>query len=68
MPRKDDTKEVDEIAKMFGIEGDRRFDFGDFLEESKRHGDRGSKNDRGDFTRPELQRKAREFLKLPDAD
>ena len=61
MPRKDDIKEVDQIARKFGI-------VGDFLEHCKQNGDRGSKNDRGDFTRPELERKAREFLQLPDGD
>jgi hypothetical protein len=42
--------------------------FGDFLEDCKAQGDRGTKNERGDFTRSELEEKAREFLGLPDVD
>ncbi len=39
-----------------------RQEFGDFIEECKRIGDRGTKNSRGDFTWSELEKKAREFL------
>lgn len=39
-----------------------RRDFGDYLEDCKNSGDRGTRNDRGDFTWPELEEEAREFL------
>jgi hypothetical protein len=60
--RKRDIREVDRIAKQFDMDGDTRKEFGDYLEECKRSGDVGSKNDRGDFTWSELEQKAREFL------
>jgi len=68
MPRKTDLREVDQVAGQFGIKGSARTAFGRHLEECKTHGDTGSKNDRGDFTRDELIKKAREFLGLPDKD
>jgi len=43
-----------------------RREFGDFLEQCKRTGDRGTKNKRGDYTEAELQKKAKEFLGLTD--
>lgn len=42
-----------------------RREFGVFLEECKRSGDTGSRNDRGDFTWSELRAKAKEFLGRP---
>lgn len=36
--------------------------FGKFLEDLKQHGQGGSANERGDFTREELEEKAQEFL------
>ena len=66
MSRKKDLREVDDVANAFDMDDEERFEFGDFLEDSKAHGDRGTKNDRGDFTRPELERKAREFLGLTE--
>lgn len=68
MPRKKDLREVDQVALDFGIRGLARSRFGKFLETCKHHGDVGSKNDKGDFTRPELEQKAKEFLGLPDED
>ena len=68
MGRKKDLKEVDDVAGQFDMTDEERLEFGDFLEDSKAHGDRGSKNDRGDFTRPELVQKARDFLGLPDVE
>lgn len=59
MGRKDDLKQVDAVAREFGIFD--RHEFGDYLEECKASGDRGTKNDRGDFTYEELQAKAKEF-------
>ncbi len=60
--RKQDLREVDRIAKQFGMDEDTRKEFGDYLEDCKRAGDRGSKNERGDFTWEELEAMAREFL------
>jgi hypothetical protein len=44
-----------------------RREFGDFLEQRKRAGDRGTKNRRGDYTDAELREKAREFLGMANA-
>jgi hypothetical protein len=60
--KKRDIQEVEEIARQFGMDEEERRDFGDYLEECKHSGDCGTKNDRGDFTWPELEQKAREFL------
>jgi hypothetical protein len=65
MGRKEDIKEVERIARKHGMTEEQRRDFGDFLEECKREGDGGTKNERGDFTWDELDRKAREFLGEP---
>lgn len=62
MGKKQDIKDIEAVAKQFGMDEEARRDFGDFIEECKRSGDRGSKNDKGDFTWQELERKAREFL------
>jgi len=62
MGRKENLREVDKVAKQFGMTMEQRRDFGDFLEDCKNSGDTGTKNDRGDFTWPELEAKAREFL------
>jgi hypothetical protein len=62
MGRKQDIKEVDSLAKKHGMTEEQRRDF---LEECKREGDGGSKNERGDLTWDELDRKAREFLGEP---
>ncbi len=64
MGRKSDIREVDAIAKKFGMDPESRQEFGDFIEECKRIGDCGTKNSRGDFTWSELEQKAREFLGL----
>ena len=66
MGRKDDIREIDAIAKQFGMDAETRKEFGDYLEECKRTGDRGTKNDRGDFTWNELEQKARECLGLDE--
>lgn len=68
MGRKKDLKEVDDVANAFDMDETERFEFGDFLEDCKAQGDRGTKNERGDFTRSELAEKAREFLGLSDED
>lgn len=58
MGRKSDLKRVDAVAKEFGLD---RNEFGAYLEDCKVHGDRGTENDRGDFTWDEMRDKAREF-------
>jgi hypothetical protein len=62
MARKPDIKEIERMARKHGMTEEQRRDFGDFVEECKRAGDGGTKNDRGDFTWDELDRKAQEFL------
>jgi hypothetical protein len=68
MGRKRDLKEVDAVADAFDMDDEERFAFGDFIEDCKAQGDRGTKNERGDFTRLELEEKAREFLGLPEEE
>jgi hypothetical protein len=60
--RKRDIKDVEAVARRFGMDPETRRDFGDYLEDCKRAGDVGTRNDRGDFTRDEMVGKAREFL------
>lgn len=62
MARKQDIKDVERVAKQFGMDSEQRRDFGDYLEDCKNAGDCGTRNDRGDFTWAELEEKAREFL------
>ena len=66
MGRKPDQKQVDAVADEFDMTEEERFGFGDYLEECKARGDRGTKNDRGDFSWIELKSKARELLCLPE--
>lgn len=61
MPKKD-IIQINEIAREFKMNSFQRKEFGYFLEEEKRLGYGGTKNDRGDFTYQELREKAREFL------
>jgi len=60
MGRKRDIRQIEAIAKEFGMEPDERREFGDYVEECKRHGEGGSGNN-GDFTYEELREKAHEF-------
>ncbi len=46
---KEDIKQVNRIAKEFGMSTDARRDFGKFLELEKANGYGGTKNKRGDF-------------------
>ena len=62
--RKEDLKQVDDVAREFEMSKERRRDFGEFLESEKAAGNGGSANDRGDFTYQELRTKAAEFLQL----
>jgi hypothetical protein len=61
MGHKADIREVDRAAKDAGIPDELRPEFGRFLERCKRNGDRGTKNDRGDYTREELKERAERF-------
>ncbi|MBA4067110.1 MAG: hypothetical protein C0501_26065 [Isosphaera sp.] len=65
MGHKRDITQSQAIAEEFGMDVETRFEFGDYIEECKRQGDRGS-GKRGDFTYAELRAKAREFLGLGD--
>ncbi|MEY2910853.1 MAG: hypothetical protein RLZZ184_162 [Cyanobacteriota bacterium] len=47
MGKKDDIKQVDTIAREFGMLGKERKAFGRFLEQEKRNGYGGTLNDRG---------------------
>jgi hypothetical protein len=62
MGKKDDIKQIDAIAREFGMLGKERKAFGRFLEQEKTNVYVGTLNDRGDFTYPELRQKAKEFL------
>ncbi len=62
MGRKRDLKQVDAIAREFGMDADARDGFGKYLGGCKAAGDRGTGNARGDFTYEELRVKARELL------
>ena len=59
MARKRDLRRVDAVAQEFGLD---REEFGAYIEDCKAHGDRGTWNSRGDFTRAEMREKARELL------
>lgn len=58
MGRKADLRQVDSVAREFGID---RAEFGDYLEACKAAGELGTANDRGDYTYAELRQKAQEF-------
>lgn len=57
MARKRDLREVDAVAAEFRLD---RNEFGDFIHEPKRRGERGSKPN-GDFAMDELRDWARRF-------
>jgi hypothetical protein len=60
---------VDAVIDEFkdrGMDEETGFLFRDYLHECKDSGDRGTQNERGDFTMDELRAKAREFLGLED--
>jgi hypothetical protein len=61
---KKDIKQIEDIAKEFGMTPRERQQFGKFLESEKESGQGGTYNKRGDFTYKELQKKAREFLEI----
>jgi len=60
MGRKRDIRQIEAIAREFGMDLEERREFGDYVEECKRCGEHGS-GPNGDFTYDELRGKAREF-------
>lgn len=58
---KKDVSQVYAVARMFGMDAETRWEFGDYIEDCKQSGERGSQQ-RGDFTWAELEERAREFL------
>jgi len=61
MGRKRDIRQIEAIAREFGMDPHQRREFGDYVEDCKRRGDGGSQPG-GDFTYEELRAKAQEFL------
>lgn len=59
---KSDVKQVNDAAREVGMSDEDRRDFGQFLEDEKKAGRGGTKNDRGDYTWKELIKKAKEFM------
>jgi hypothetical protein len=60
MSKKRDIRQVEAIAKEFGMGLEERREFGDYIEDCKRRGEKGSGKD-GDFTYEELRDKVPEF-------
>ena len=60
MGKKRDIRQIEAIAREFGMDPDERREFGDYVEDCKRSGERGSGN-AGDFTYDELRAKVTEF-------
>jgi hypothetical protein len=60
MGRKHDIRQIEAIAQEFGMDPEERREFGDYIEECKRSGEKGTGSN-GDFTFGELREKAREF-------
>lgn len=60
MSKKRDIRQIEAIAVEFVMSPDERREFGDYIEECKRNGERG-KADNGDFTYEELRAKVPEF-------
>jgi hypothetical protein len=60
--KKADIRQLEAVARKFQMTPEQRRDFGDYVEGLKAAGQRGSKNERGDFTYTELEELAREFI------
>ncbi|MEC4819594.1 MAG: hypothetical protein SAK29_40940 [Scytonema sp. PMC 1069.18] len=58
MVKKKDILQVEAVAREFNMTEEQRREFCDFLEDEKATGNGGTKNERGDFTYPELRQKA----------
>ena len=57
---KRDIRQIEAIANEFGMDSQERREFGDYIEDCKRSGARGS-GQNGDFTYGELRDKVPEF-------
>ena len=64
MGRKQDLRKVDWIAKEGGLTEEQRDQFGDYLHDCKSSGDKGTRNDQGDYTDDEMREKLKEFKDL----
>lgn len=60
MGKKRDIRQIESIAREFGMDSRTRRAFGKFIEDCKASGEKGSAVD-GDFTYEELRAKAQEF-------
>lgn len=60
MAKKRDIRQIEAIAREFDMDAEERREFGDYIEDCKRSGERGSGQD-GDFTYSELRTKVPEF-------
>ncbi|MFI5455280.1 MAG: hypothetical protein ACHRXM_07485 [Isosphaerales bacterium] len=60
MGKKRDIRQIEAIAREFVMDSEERREFGDYVEDCKRRGDKGSGKD-GDFTYGELRDKVSEF-------
>jgi hypothetical protein len=60
MGRKRDIRQIEAITAEFDMDDEERREFGDYIEECKRMGERGSGKN-GDFTYQELRDKVPEF-------
>jgi hypothetical protein len=67
MGNKADIRRIRQIAARFGMTREQRRLFGDYVEECKRKGIRGTGNERGDYNWQELEQRATEFIE-PDSD
>lgn len=60
MGRKRDIRRIESIARESGMSYEERRESGDYVEDCKREGQRGS-GPRGDYTYPELRQLVAEF-------
>jgi hypothetical protein len=60
MGKKRDIRQIEAIARQFQMDDEERREFGDYVEECKRRGERGSA-DNGDFSYQELIEMAKNF-------
>lgn len=60
MGSKRDIRQIEAVAREFGMDPEERREFGDYIEECKRQGETGS-GQGGDFTYTELRDKVSEF-------
>jgi hypothetical protein len=65
---KRDIKMVNAVAGFLGMSGQERNEFGRFLEDAKKRGERGTLNAKGDFTWDEMVEQGRTFQAERRAD